>query len=93
MSSSEQFGSTTLGGTTEGFATTEGGYSTGYVPLNPPPAGYGSGPGVGSESPSTTDVARDQAGNVAGGAADAAQHVAGWRRTRPGRSPLRPAAR
>ena len=71
MSSSEQFGSTTLGG------TPDGGYAAGYVPLNPQPAGYESAPSFDEEAPSTADVAKDQAANVAGSATDAGKHVAG----------------
>ena len=72
-SSSDQFGSTTLG------ETAEGDYVTGYVPLTPqPPVGYDyTPPAQDEEELSTADVAKDQASNVAGGAADAAQHVAG----------------
>ena len=67
-SSSDQFGS-----------TAEGGYATGYVPLTPqPPVGYDfTPPTQGEDEPSTTDVAKDQASNVAGGAVDAGKHVAG----------------
>ena len=73
-SSSDPFGSTTLGGT---GSTTEGGYAAGYVPLTPqPPVGYDVTPPAQDEKPSTADVAKDQASNVAGGAADAAGHVA-----------------
>ena len=72
-SSSDQFGSTALGG------TTEGGYATGYVPLvSQPPVGYDvTPPTKGAGEPSTADVAKDQASNVAGGAADAGKHVVG----------------
>ena len=67
-SSSDQFGSTALDG------TTDGGYAE-YVPLTPQPA-VGAAPSADDQTPSTADVAKDQASTVAGGAVDAAQHVA-----------------
>ena len=76
-SSSDQFGSTTLSGTGE---AAEGGYATGYVPPRTPqpPVGYDViPPAQDDDDLSTADVAKDQAANVAGGAADAGKHVAG----------------
>ncbi len=50
--------------------------ATGYAAPAPPAWGLQS-PDTPPEEPSTADVAKDQAANVAGGAGDAAQHVAG----------------
>jgi len=71
-SSSEQFGSTTVGASPEGAGA-------GYIPVPPPLSSPYDGtlPAGGSQPSSTADVARDQASNVAGGAADAGRHVAG----------------
>ncbi len=79
MTSSDQFGSTAYP-PTSGDLPLSGGYPPGgYVP----PTGYVAPaddtyevPASGGE-PSTTDVAKDQAASVAGGAADAAKNVAG----------------
>lgn len=49
----------------------------GVHPAGPPPLGTPGGYGAQREAPSTTDVAKDQAADVAGTARDAGKHVAG----------------
>ncbi len=85
MTSNDPYGTnfpTTANPTAQGYPA--GGYvpplpgDPGYVPVIPPtpPAEIYHAP-TQEEQPSTADVAKGQAGAVAGGAADAAQHVAG----------------
>ncbi len=71
MSSSPEFGSFN--------ADAPVGYAPGaFVPTTPAvPTGFNHRNETSGDQPSATDVAKDQATNVAGGAAAAAQHVAG----------------
>ena len=79
MTSGQEYGSYPAAGEqlgTPGYS--EGAYAPGaYVPSPPPPGTYDMAPPTQQEEPSTAEVAKDQAGQVAGSAGDAAQHVAG----------------